>query len=200
MLYHLTARQNVEHIRALRRLMSTEMLSGAAGQEVDLEARRDNTLPVSVSSSDVFIRDQAPLHVGNIEFEDGWELNDFVKHLNRRVFFWSGWERGPVRHGANHLERYKAESPAIIRVPFDSLRGHNPGRTPLFCKFNSGAPRRYQGRPSPRGPRTFLPAHDCPYTPGSVVEVTFLEHVALPPDTEVSNRLNGVWGPLYADQ
>lgn len=139
------------------------------------------------------------MHAGNIEFEGGWVLEDLVEDLNRRVFFWSGWERGPIRHGANHFERYRAERPAILRVRFGSLREHNPGSTPLFCKFNSGAPRRYQGRPSPRGPRTFLPAHDCPYTPGSVVEVTFLENVKLPPDTEVSDRPDGGWQPLYAD-
>jgi hypothetical protein len=58
MLYHLTARQNIEHIQTLGRLMSTEMLSRAADQEVDLETRRYDTIAVSVDSSDVFIRDQ----------------------------------------------------------------------------------------------------------------------------------------------
>lgn len=198
-LYHLTARQNIEHILALGRLLSAEVLSRTADQEVDLRTPRDHTTPVSADSYVAFIGDQVPLHAGNIEFEGGWVLEDLVEDLNRRVFFWSGWERGPIRHGANHFERYRAERPAVLRVRFDSLREHNPGTTPLFCRFNSGAPRRYQGRPSPRGPRTFLPACDCPYTPGSVVEVTFLENVKLPPDSEVSGRPNGGWQPLYTD-
>lgn len=196
MLYHLTARQNLERIRSLRRLESTELLSRGADQDTDLRARRTETISVAVDSRQLFLRDQAPLHAGNIEFEDGWGLEDLVEDLNRRVFFWSGWERGPIPHGENHFERYKSESPVILRTRFDSLCKHNPKNTPLFCKFNSGAPRRYQGRGSPRGPRTFLPAHACPYTAGCVVEVTFLEAVALPPDTEVSNCPNGGWRPL----
>ena len=192
MLYHLTARQNVKRIQAFRRLESIALLSRAVDQETNLRTRRSESTPLSVGSCQVFIRDQAPLHTDNIEFEGGWNLEDLVADLNHRVFFWSGWERGPIQHGVNHFERYKSESPVILRVRFDSLREHNPGCTPLFCKFYSGSPRCYQGRRS-------LLARDCPYTPGSVVEVTFLEHVALPPDTEASNRLNGGWRPLFAD-
>lgn len=103
-----------------------------------------------------------------IEFEDGWGLEELVEDLNRRVFFWPGWEHKLIEHGLNHFKRYRAECPAILRLRFDSLRRHNQEHTPLFCKFNSGSPRSYLGRHSPRGPATFLPAHECPYAPGTI--------------------------------
>jgi hypothetical protein len=200
MLYHLTASPNIERIRSQRQLVSVETLSNASDEEVDLRARREDTIPLNVDAYEVFIRDQEPLNEGNIEFEDGWEFGDLIECLNRLVFFWSGWERGPIRYGVNHFRHYRREEPSILRVPFDSLCERNRGRTPLFCKYNSGSPRCYQGRRSPRGPQTFLPAPAYPYNPGSVVEVAFLERVNLPSDTEVSSQFNSGWVPLYNDE
>jgi len=193
MLYHLTARENIERVHDLARLESTAFLMEAADQRSNVRARRMGKLPLSIGPHRVVIRDQAPLRAGNIEFEAGWGPEDLVDDLNRRVFFWSGWEHGPIEHGLNHFERYRSENPVLLRVRFESLRSHNQEHTPLFCKFNSDSPRCYHGRRSPRGPATFLPAQACPYGAGSVVEVTFLYWVTLPPDTEVSNNLGGGW-------
>jgi hypothetical protein len=104
---------------------------------------------ISVGSYRILLRDQAPLHVGHFEFEDGWDLGDLVDNLNHLVFFWPGWEHKPVPSGMNYFKRYRSEHPAILRLRFDSLRRYNQERMPVFCKFNSGSPRSYSGR---RGP------------------------------------------------
>ena len=49
----------------------------------------------------------------------------------------------------------------------------NPGRAPLFCKYNSGGPRVVHGRKSPRGGSTFLPCDRTPFRPGEIREVAF---------------------------
>ena len=198
-LYHLTDRRNVECIRSARRIQSTAALLGSAPNSREhLRTRRNEGIPVFADGETAFLRDQAPLYERNIEFMDGWGLEDLVESLNCRVFFWPGRAGAPVRTGKNHFNRYRSERPVILRARFESVRHCNPERTPLFCKYNSGAPRQFQGRKSPRGPDTFLPAECCPYNPGNVVEVTFLEHVMLPEDTEMSDHVDGPWCALFS--
>lgn len=199
-LYHLTAWENIDYIRFSGRLASTAVLLAAADQEYCLREKRDKIKSVVIESRQVLIRDQKPLHEAHIEFSPGWTFARFIEHLNRRVFFWSGGERGPVGdYGKNHFESHQTENPVIIRVPFNSLCRQNLGREPLFCKYNSGAPRTTYKRKSPRGEGTFLPADQCEYTWGKVVEVTFLDAVALPHDTQFSNAIYGPWKSLFAD-
>jgi hypothetical protein len=104
--------------------------------------------------------------------------------LNRRIFFWPGSIHAPIPHGIRHFQRYLEQEPVVVRVGFDHLMTGNSGRPPQFCRFNSGSPRHSGAKPSPRGPDTFLPATDFPGTPGEVIEVTFLDAVALPDHTE----------------
>lgn len=201
LLYHLTARKNIERIRALRRIDSTTALLAAAANEEGVEEgapiRRTATTPISIGLDQVLLRDQAPLYRRNIQFTDGWELEDLVEETNRRVFFWSGWEHGPISYGVRHFKRYQVEHPLILRVPFAALRRCNAEQAPFFCKYNSGSPRRFQGRGSPRGPDTFLPADRCSYNPGNGVEVTFVGSETLPDDTEVSDHVEGPWRRLF---
>lgn len=196
-LYHLTVQENIGRIRSLKRLESAKTFLNEAARKGEIRARRSEKMSVFVNADRVFLRDQAPLHHRNIAFKGGWKLEDLTESLNCRVFFWSGWEHAPIPHGKRHFDRYSSEYPVVIRARFDSMRDKNPERTPLFCKFNSGSPRRYQGRGSPRGPNTFLPGEYCLYDPGEVVEVTFLESIALPNDTEVSSHAESCWAPLF---
>jgi hypothetical protein len=197
-LYHLTAQENIERIKALKRLESTKSLLVAANRMDLLRRRRPNNASLIVDKHQVSLRDQAPLHEGNIEFAGGWDLNDLVEALNNRIFFWPGTESGPISYGERHFERYKDEQPVILRVRFESLNTRNQQNKPLFCNYNSGSPRQNQGRPSPCGPNTFLSAERFPYTPGQVKEVTFLEYVILPNDTEYSTHINGPWKLLFS--
>ena len=196
-LYHVTARENLDRIRCLRRLESAATLLRDAGDdEHRVRTRRTDSTPLSIDSKRAILRDQTPLRESNIDFEDGWRLEDVVEELNSRVFFWSGWEHGPIRSGKNHFARYRTEKPIVIRTRFRSLLAQNLGVQPCFCKFNSGAPRQYQGRKSPRGSQTFLPAGLCTYTCGIVAEVTFLDSVRLPDDSQMSDCTTGPWSPL----
>lgn len=198
-LYHLTYRKNIERIKGLKRLDSTKSLLATANQMDLLRTRRPNKVPLVIDDQQVFIRDQAPLYEGNIEFTHGWSLHDLIESLNSRVFFWPGTEFGPIPHGIRHFNRYQSEYPVILRVRFEALYEINRQREPLFCKYNSGSPRYNQGWPSPRGPNTFLPAETCSYKPSQVVEVTFLEYVVLPDDVEYSNHVDGPWKLLFSN-
>jgi hypothetical protein len=196
-LYHLAFRHNLERIRSTMRLESAALLLTAAARQGRIRSRRPEKLAITVEGSQVLLRDQAPLHEANIEFTGGWTFEDLLGDLNRRVFFWPGSESGPNDYGVRHYERYAVEEPIMIRIAFDSLLERNPETTPLFCRFNSGSPRYSQGRPSPRGPDTFLPASQCIHSPRKVVEVTFLESVVLPDETELSDHVGGPWTPLF---
>lgn len=196
-LYHLTDQSNLCRIREEKVLFCAAELMKRAGRTDLLRTRRQNHEPVEVNGSTVWLRDQEPLYRANIELTGGFTFEEFVETLNARVFFWPGKDKGPVRQGENHFGRYASERPAILRCHFQALRSHNPFAVPLFCAYNSGAPRTVSGKKSPRGPNTFLNACDSPRTPSKVVEVTFLGEIELPPDTEVRQGSNGSWQSFF---
>src|SRR5262249_16909804 len=152
---------------------------------------------ISVGRRSVLVRDQAPLYSGNADLGGAWSFEDLIEHLNRRVFFWAGTEDGPIDYGRRHFQRYAHEGPVILRLRFGSLQASNPDRPPLFCPYNSGAPRTSYGRKSPRGPDTFLAAEYFPGTAARVAEVTFRDHVRLPRDVQMSSHVDGPWAPLF---
>ena len=147
----------------------------------------------------VVLRDQAPLHEGNMDLQEGWTLEDFVEQLNQRVFFWPGTEDGPIDYGLRHFGRYASERPHLIRVRLASLLAANPGAMAQFCRYNSGSPRCVQGRRSPRSERTFLDHADVDFQRNQVVEVTFRGEVGLPFDAELGDRPGGPWMRLFED-
>jgi hypothetical protein len=140
-LYHLTDVRNLARIRLLRRLESAELLLRKAGQSAQLDQRRPVHLTIMVGGMQVILRDQDPLHAGNIEIDAGWTFDAVIALLNQRVFFWPGRPTGPNDYGLRHYKRYEAEQPAIIRVPTTSMLHANPDNQPLFCRYNSGSPR-----------------------------------------------------------
>jgi hypothetical protein len=134
-LYHLTARANHSRIKELHRLESAAVLFEASSSVDMLRVRRRAHLPLRIGAHQVLVRDQAPLHAGNVAFASGWDLADLVADLNRRVFFWPGGAQGPIAYGQRHFARYAAEMPLIIRVRAETLFQTNPERTPLFCHY-----------------------------------------------------------------
>ncbi len=195
-LYHLTAPDNVGRLRSLGRLQSTASIRKGSPDRSPRGGRRASSLRLPVGDGEVLIRDQAPLHAANIKFTGDWTMERLLEDLDRRVFFWPGNERGPIDYGKRHFARYEPEGTRVLRVRFASLLSSNPAATPYFSRYNSGSPRYVNGRASPRGPDTFLPADRCPYPPGKVVEVTFLDELLLPEDTELSEHIEGPWVPL----
>jgi hypothetical protein len=194
-LFHLTAASNLNRIRAARKLFPAEALLQSAGLQNLLSERRREHIIITADGAQVHIRDQRPLEPGWIAFESGWDLARLVLELNRHVFFWPGWERGPVRSGRSHFDRYQDESPVLLRLPSRSLLLAG-SLTPLFARVNSGAPRFSGGRPSPRGAATFSEAHSFPGTRKDVVEVVFRGSVAIPAEAEVASSIDGPWTSL----
>src|ERR1044072_5841357 len=196
-LFPLPAFGSRERVRRTGGLESAAELIARSGRPGLLRERRRSGERVTVDGAEVHVRDQAPLHAGNVAFPPDWAFDDLVKMLNEQVFFWPASEDGPIPYGRRHFETYADENPAILRVPFRSMVDANPGNPPRFCRFNSGAPRWTRGRAAPRGPDTFQEAGACDVTPGGVVEVTFRGRVALPPDTRVARSFAGSWQPLF---
>jgi hypothetical protein len=192
-LYHLTHRDNLDHIQRMGRLLPALMLMDSAGREDLMRTRRRSHERITVEGKVIVIRDQGPLYRGNAKFPRLYSFEDFIESLNKRIFFWPGTKIRPIPYGVRHFQHYRREDPALIRVKFESLLHTNPAATPLFCRFNSGSPRCSYGKKSPRGPNTFLPAEDFMETPSGVVEVTFDSPVILPPDAEIGERPTGPW-------
>lgn len=195
--YHLTAARNLARIRRTRVLESAGRLLDAAGRHDLVRARRRGHEIVVVDADEIHIRDQAPLHPGNLRLDSGWTFDEFVTHLNRRVFFWPGTTTGPISYGRRHYERYREENPVVIRASLASLLSANPGRAPAVCRYNSGSPRCSYGQPSPRGGRTFQAVESADFAAAGVVEIVFEDVVELPTDAEVGSGLTGPWTDLY---
>jgi hypothetical protein len=196
-LYHLTDQSNLDFISRTGTLFCAAELMRRADRNGLLRTRRQNHERIEINGARVTLCDQKPLRSGNIELTGGFTFEDFVEALNARVFFWSGKDDGPTHSGKRHFARYKSESPVILRCRFQSLLSANPSTEPLFCPYNSGAPRTVNERKSPRGPDTFSKAFDFPRTPSKVVEVTFLKKVVLPSDAEFGNDPIRSWQELF---
>jgi hypothetical protein len=197
-LFHTTAFSNLERIRKERRLLSTAQLVLLAPQfpSFSLSERRPVRATLELADGSVDVRDQDPLHQGNIAFEVGWDLERLVRTLNGLVFFWPGTSGGPVESGRNHADRYRGEgeSLAFLRVESSVLLKQSSAR---FARVNSGSPRCVNGKKSYRGSNTFLPLTQFPGRPSHVVEVVFENFVSLPEETEWSANLNGDWQALW---
>lgn len=195
-LYHLTATANISGIREHRRLYSAATLFNHAGEDGLIRVRRRGHEKISVGGVEVLIRDQAPLHPGNVALESGWTFEDLVVALNSLVFFWPGDATGPIPYGQRHFARYDHEDTSIIRVPLLDVVASNTQREVLVCKYNSGSPRCNAGRPSPRSAQTFEPIGQSRLRAGQVIEVTVRDAVTLPPSSFFARSLAGPWSPL----
>jgi hypothetical protein len=154
-----------------------------AGRPELATQRRARHMVLVVGGSEVRVRDQSPLHEGNIDFESGWDFARLVEALNNRVYFWPGTADSPIDYGLRHMGRYLNEGPVVVKVPCRRMFALNPN--PLFCKFNSGSPRCTGGRKSPRGSATFQSHTDCNLAVSDIVEVTFEGVARLPDETEL---------------
>jgi hypothetical protein len=195
-LYHLTATANLTHIRSNRVIRPAAILMRSAGREDMVRLKRKQHERIEAGKESFVLRDQAPLHRGNMKLPEGFTFEDFVESLNSRVFFWPGTASGSISYGLRHFERYRAEHPVILRVRVQSLLASNPKLDPLFCPYNSGSPRCSYGEKSPRGPNTFMSRSQFPGSSSKVVEVTFANEVLLPFDVEYGNDPDGPWEPL----
>lgn len=178
-LFHLTATPNAARIRDTGLIYPASALYRSAGMAPSIRTRRAEGQWIEFGGERVHIRDQAPLHRGNITFSGGWVFEDLVAHLNDHVFFWPGTTDGPISYGRRHFERYAGDDAVVLCLDTRAIFAANTDPGPRFCKYNSGSPRCTGGRGSPRGPDTFLDADGFPHRPSEVIEVTFPDVVRL---------------------
>ena len=195
-LYHLTHRDNLNHIREMRRLFPAAILMEQSGNIDLMRTPRRRSVALKIDERQIVLRDQIPLYEGMMQLPIGYTFAEFVESLNRRIFFWPGNKHKPKDNGLRHFEHYKEEKPVIVRAEFEALCRMNPAAKPLFCRYNSGSPRVTYKKKSPRGPNTFLPAEEFNGTPSTVVEVTFDVDVVLPGSAEFSFHPFGPWHNL----
>jgi hypothetical protein len=194
--YHLTARANRARISRTKTLTPAASLLRASGNHRIVATRRPDSLKIKLNGDIVHVRDQHPLHAGNISFLGKWTFDRLVAEINERVFFWPGSANWVVSYALRHYARYEAEKPLVLRVPLAALLAANVGVEPSFCKFNSGSPRWVAGKASPRGPDTFVNCEKAPFRPSGVVEVTFRSPLKLPADVQVAGSYSGAWRAL----
>ena len=187
--YHLTARSNMDRIRAAGSLIPAAEHFRAAGREDLVRSRRAQAVALTPGVS---IRDQAPLYEGNCGLADGFTFADLIALLNEHVFFWPGTAEGPIRPGRNHIGRYAgSEDVVVLSLPTLALLQANAAVPARCCRYNSGSPRCNRGRRSPRHAGLFVPMSEWEGTPGDVVELVFRGRVVLPFDDVTITR--GGW-------
>src|SRR5690606_13880605 len=158
-----------------RLIFSAAKLLLAAGRGDALRQRRRDHCAITIRGESIVLRDQAPLHLGNVAFETGWTFPDLVQYLNEHVYFWPGTDQGPIPSGLRHFQRYRNEDAIVLCIRSEALFNVNPNVAPLFSRYNSGAPRCTGGKGSPRSARTFLAPSCFDGTPSKVVEVVYRE-------------------------
>jgi len=175
--YHLTSVSNLANIAKQKQIFSATKLLISSGRRDLLALKRKESEQVKIGGNTLMIRDQSPLHEGNMTLPKDYSFSDFIKYLNGHVFFWPGDEDSPIPYGQRHFERYKHQKPAIIRIEISALLAINT--EPYFSKCNSGSPRCSKGKGVPRGPNTFVTCDSAPYTAGQVKELVFKDHINL---------------------
>ncbi len=164
-----------------------------------IRLRRSEDLELVIGADKVLLRNQEPLVEANLSLEEGWTFADLVGYLNEHVFFWPGTSAALDALGKSFLSRYEGGTGGILRIRLARAGRTNPSVPPLFSRYNSGAGRFSGGKPSPRGPATFVIASRFKGTKSQVKEVAFRGAVALPPDTEIAPRLSGPWRRAFPD-
>jgi len=178
-LFHLTARENAARIERDLQIFPAADLIRESQPNIDIRKRRPEGLYIDADGERIHLRDQAPLHAGNIELQGGWSFERFVEELNSHVFFWPGTASGPVSSGRRHFARYASDDVLVFDLNTLEVLGANREIPPRFCKYNSGSPRCSYGLRSPRGPSTFVGAETFTKTGSGVVEVVFRGRVRL---------------------
>jgi len=195
--YHVTASENLPALRDCRRIRPAAELLKLAKQLDLLRERRETHVPLRIDGQTILLKDQRPLIEKNADLDGGWDFGDFIEYINGHVFFWPGPQERVIGPGRRLLAHYESEGPAILRVPTQQLFEINATVTPLYCAFNSGAPRQQHGHRVRRGPDLFAPAELFQRRASEVVELGFRDTVTLPVETELFNA--GTWMRLFRD-
>lgn len=192
-LYHLTDARNLEFIFGEKRLYSTTELVNMADMDDGgsfLQTRRPAHEHVRIGRRTVMIRDQRPLNRALDKcLTGGWTREQFIAHLNGRVFTWPNIKRLEIHYG-----RYAHEKPVIIRMASADVLTLNPHAE--LSVINSGATRpsgALNGFAAFRGAETFVPLGIFSEAPARVAEVTFPGNCQMPSTIELGSSPLGGW-------
>jgi len=196
-LYHLTSQTNAANIIASRQLFSANQLITLTGDDALQKVKREKRpvhLQLTVDGVAISLRDQQPIsHVALPKcLTDGWNIGDFLYHLNERVFMWP-----TLKRLWSHFGRYESENPVIFRFSTRDMLAANPHVK--FCRLNSGATRANSylgGKPPERGPNTFQTAADFNLPVGQVAEVTFENQCTIAGTFSYSERPDGEFSAI----
>ena len=193
-LYHLTSSANATNIIAEKRLFSANELISLSGDKAIQKVKREKRaqhLPLIVNGVSISLRDQQPISPVALPkcLTNGWQIADFLYHLNDRVFMWPNLKRL-----WSHFRRYEDEKPTIFRFSTADMLAANPHVK--FCRLNSGATRAnsYLGGKAPkRGPNTFQSAAEFNLPVSQVAEVTFEQECIISGPFSYSKNPEGVF-------
>lgn len=192
-LYHLTDRRNLPSIKKWGRLYSTVDLVGKSGiQNANeyLHSQRPQHTSLIINGYEVFVRDQKPLNRALDKcLTDNWTREDYIYHLNKRVFTWP-----TINRLVKHYNRYENENPLILKFATEEILALNSNVE--ITRLNSGATRPLGvlgGVAPPRGKDTFKPFEEYDLSIKSVAEVTFLSSCLLPATFDIGSTPSSVW-------
>lgn len=196
-LYHLTSQVNAHNIIYGRKLISANQLLERSGNAELLNVQRQKRkehLSFEVDGVEVSLRDQQPISLVALPkcLTDGWNVGDFLYHLNERVFMWPNLKRLYA-----HYNRYQSENPVIFRFSTKDIIEANPHVK--FCRLNSGATRAnsYLGGKAPeRGSKSFLPSEEFEFGISNVAEVTFEHECTIAGEIFTSDKPEGVYSKV----
>lgn len=190
-LFHATRSENLASLRHSRLLCSTKYLKK---NQKNIGLRGDREIAIWQGNK-IYLGDHEPLSERNIIWEGGWTLNTLLEALDSRIFFFvSSTERIP-KQCKSFVSRKLTRNieMKILRIPTQILAVKGSGIE--FCRYNSGAPRHWPsngiGKPSPRGPNTFVDHSLVNFPISEIKEVTFLSSITLPRETRLYE--NDVW-------
>ena len=137
LLTHYTHKCNRPAIEGGGRILSALSLMELHGR---MDLARERRKECEQIASGVILRDQSVLRKGK-EKERCMDFKDFVKYLNRHVFFWADTVEGEkARRGFR--KKYPRPNHVGLRCRLDDLREANPDADIFFAPYNSA----FEGR------------------------------------------------------
>jgi hypothetical protein len=156
-LFHITRASALPGIKRCGLLTTAQLLErfvadADARNALDGQRRAANLSLTHPVHGSVVITDNAPLHLRSLAacLDDGLTPHDWVRLLNRRVFFWTS-EENLSRHLSAH--RRASDRPTVLVFDTRSLAYAHAARMELTA-INTGAALR---KPARRGLTTFTP-------------------------------------------
>jgi len=190
-LTHYADRRNLEAIRETRALNCAWSLMDAGERKRYATKKRGESLGLA---NRAVLRDQQPLSE-RIVFCDGAKLPDYIKYLNRHVFFWPDSYRGKQCR-KSFRKKYPHPKHVGLCCKLGDLRAANPDTEFLFSRYNSGATPR-NPKKSPRCLCLFRPLEKRKGKP--LVEVVMKNKICLPGNTK-KECADGEWRSFFPRQ